>query len=129
MAIDTETLIKYRIARSKETIAEAANAIDNNFWFNAENRIYYAMFYIVSALAVKNGFSTSKHAQLLGWFNKNFILPGLIPKKYGKIYQLAFNKRQKGDYEDFLSFEKDEVAEDYQNMLEFIGAIEKLLND
>jgi len=129
MAIDTETLIKYRIARSKETIAEAANAIDNNFWFNAENRIYYAMFYIVSALAVKNGFSTSKHAQLLGWFNKNFILPALIPKKYGKIYQLAFNKRQKGDYEDFLSFEKDEVDEDYQNMLEFIGAIEKLLND
>jgi len=129
MAIDTETLIKYRIARSKETIAEAANAIDNNFWFNAENRIYYAMFYIVSALAVKNGFSTSKHAQLLGWFNKNFIMTGIVPTKYGKIYQLAFNKRQKGDYEDFLSFEKDEVGEDYQNMLEFIGAIEKLLND
>jgi len=33
--------------------------------FNAENRIYYAIYYIVSALAIKNDYSTSKHSQLL----------------------------------------------------------------
>jgi len=46
MAVDKATLITYRIARSKETVSEAENAIAGIFFFNAENRIYYAMFYI-----------------------------------------------------------------------------------
>ena len=28
---------------------------------------------MVTALAIKNKFETSKHQQLLGWFNKTFI--------------------------------------------------------
>ena len=73
MQLEKETLIKYRISRANETIKEAESAFNNNFLFNAENRIYYAIFYIVSALALKHGFSTSKHHQLLGWFNKEFV--------------------------------------------------------
>ena len=39
----------------------------------ALNRIYYGIFYIVSALAIKNRFSTANHSQLIGWFNTNYV--------------------------------------------------------
>ena len=73
MEFDKSALINYRLQRCDETIKDAQIAVDNNRLHNAENRIYYAIFYVVSTLAIKYDFSTSKHLQLLGWFNKNFI--------------------------------------------------------
>jgi uncharacterized protein (UPF0332 family) len=54
------------------------------------------MFYSLLALGIKSDFETSKHAQLIGWFNKNFINEGLIDPRYGKIINKAFNRRTKG---------------------------------
>jgi len=70
MDFDKDELIKYRIERAKETIQEAELSLKNKSLHLAQNRIYYSIFYIISALALKNNFSTSKHVQLLGWFNK-----------------------------------------------------------
>lgn len=44
----------------------------------ALNRLYYAIFYAVAALAQKFNFITSKHSQLLGWFNREFIKTGKL---------------------------------------------------
>jgi uncharacterized protein (UPF0332 family) len=122
-----EALKKYRISRAKETIEDAQVAIDNNRIKNAMNRIYYSIFYIVSALAVKNDFSTSKHKQLIGWFNKNFIFTGIIDKKFYKIYSIAFDNRQESDYEDFVEYSKEDVIRYYNDMLVFVDEIEKLI--
>ncbi len=123
MQSNKEELIQYRLERSKTTADEARSAIEANFLFNAENRIYYSIFYSVSALALKFNFSTSKHKQLLGWFNLNFIKTGLIPAKYGKIYHNAYDKRQESDYDDFVTLNIDEVEADLENMQEFIQFI------
>lgn len=73
MPFDIADLIKYRINRAEETLDEVNLAIENGRLHLAANRIYYAAFYIVSALALKRGFKTSKHSQLLSWFNKEFV--------------------------------------------------------
>jgi uncharacterized protein (UPF0332 family) len=129
MAFDKTALMEYRISRAKETIEEARNDIKFNQLFSAENRIYYAIFYIVSALGLKYDFSTSKHLQLLGWFNKNIIKTNKVPQHLGRIYRNAFENRQKGDYEDFKAFSIDEVQNDFDNMLLFIETIEKLIRE
>jgi len=46
----------------------------------AVNRIYYGLFYIITALSLKYEFSTSKHQQLIGWFNKTFIKSEIFSK-------------------------------------------------
>jgi uncharacterized protein (UPF0332 family) len=127
MESDRDVLIKYRIQRSKDTTQEAELALKNKSLHLAQNRIYYAIFYIVSALALKNNFSTSKHYQLFGWFNKNFVNTGLVAKEFGEIYKTAFQYRQKGDYDDLIYFEYDDVEKRYKEMLEFVKVIEKLL--
>ncbi|HLP46020.1 MAG TPA: hypothetical protein VK469_08740 [Candidatus Kapabacteria bacterium] len=81
------TLIKYRIERARTTEDEVSFLIENNKLHLAVNRIYYGSFYILSALALKYRFQTSKHAQLIGWFNKKFIKENIIERKYGQYQQ------------------------------------------
>lgn len=127
MPYDKRTLIDYRIQRARETVQEAEMSINHARFNLAENRIYYAMFYMVQALSVKHDFSTSKHAQLLGWFNKTFVRTGQIDPVLGKFYHSGFEKRQEGDYQDFLTFSKDEVENDLVNMIRFLDAVETLI--
>lgn len=122
-----DDLIQYKIQRCDESIKDAENDIKTDSFHSAENRMYYAIFYIVSALAKQNEFYTSNHGQLMGWFNKNFILTEKIDSSLGRIYKSAFEKRQKGDYDDFVTFTKEEVEEDFKNMIKFIDSIKNLL--
>ncbi|MEI8271592.1 MAG: HEPN domain-containing protein [Paludibacter sp.] len=92
------------------------------------NRIYYGMYYSLTALALANSFETSKHGQLIGWFNKEFILTNKLDSKFGKILRNAFQNRTKGDYDAFISFTQQEVEIMLNEMVEFIEEIKKTLN-
>jgi len=88
MTIEEQTkddLIKYRLAQARETIEVVDLLIKNDKLSSAVNRIYYGMFYSLLALALQFNFETSKHQQLIGWFNKDFIRTELIAKEYGRI--------------------------------------------
>jgi len=126
---DRNSLINYRIELSHESIDEVKLQIEHNKLRVAINRIYYGMFYIVTALALKYGFTTSKHNQLLGWFNKTFIKGKLMPQKYGEILQNSFNKRNNADYGDFVIIEKDEVFKMFDDMKDFIATIENFIRN
>lgn len=120
-------MIQYRLQRSKQTIAEAKGALKNNQLHLAANRIYYAIFYSVSALSLTQNFSTSKHKQLLGWFTKTFIKTQLLPIELGKIYASAYETRQEGDYDDMVEFDKDSLTAKFSDMKKFVIEIEKVI--
>jgi len=101
---DRESLIKYRIEQAYDTVDLVKFLIDNKKLMIAVNRIYYGMYYALAALALKHKFETSKHAQLIGWFNKTFVANNVIDKKFGKILRNAFQNRTKGDYDVFVEF-------------------------
>jgi uncharacterized protein (UPF0332 family) len=124
---DRESLIKYRLKQADETILDVQLLIENNRLRSAVNRIYYGMFYSLLALGFAKQFEVSKHSQLIGWFNKQFINEGLIDSKYGKIINKAFNRRTKGDYDSFIEFEKEIVVEMFSEMKEFVSAIKLYL--
>ncbi len=126
---DRKTLIDYRLNQAKETIHLSRFLIDSGQLTVAVNRIYYGMFYAVTALAIKHRFETSKHFQLIGWFNKEFISTGVLNNYYGKILRNAFQNRTKGDYDAFISFEKEEVIVMHEEMVEFIQKIEMLVTE
>jgi len=121
-------MIKYRVQRADETIEEVNSHILNSYLHTAVNRIYYGIFYIVSALALKFNFQTKNHGQLMGWFNREFIKTKIIPEKFSKIYRWAFNNRQSGDYDDFITFTKEEIEIQFGEMKEFIQEIKVKLS-
>jgi uncharacterized protein (UPF0332 family) len=121
-------LIKYRLSEATETILDVQLLLDNDRLRAAINRIYYGMFYSLLALGLAYEFETSKHQQLIGWFNKNFINEGLIETKYGKIINKASNRRTQGDYDSFVDFEKVIILEMFEEMKEFIFRIEQFIS-
>ncbi len=124
---DRKSLINYRLEKAEEMILDVQLLIENDRLRSAVNRIYYGMFYSLLALGLANQFETSKHVQLIGWFNKNFIREGLIDSKYGKIINKAFNRRTTGDYDTYIEFEKDIVFEMFNEMQDFISEIKSYL--
>jgi len=124
---EKNALIEHRIARATDTIEEVSFLIKNKKFLLAVNRIYYGMFYILSALSLRYDFSTSKHQQLIGWFNKEFISTGEIDRKYGRILHNAYNNRSTGDYDDFAEFDEEDVKKSFDEMKDFIRTIRALL--
>jgi uncharacterized protein (UPF0332 family) len=128
MQNDLNELITYRVEQAKGAISEIEILIEKNLLSLAINRIYYGMFYMLLALSLKNGFKTSKHNQLLGWFNKEFVKTGIIEKRFGKIVNTGFEDRTDGDYGIFVQFKKDEVISKFNDMKVFIIELEKIIN-
>ena len=93
------------------------------------NRIYYAGFYIISTLAVIDGFSTARHKQLIGYFNKEYIKSGKIDAEVGKIMKIAYDRRVAADYHDFVSLTKTQINEYRIRMLEFIEHVEIIIKE
>ena len=116
---------KYQLEKSKDTLKDAELLYENNRLTSAVNRIYYAMFYSVSALMGLYGFSTSKHTGMLSNFNKEIANKGLIDPELKDLYYNMFDKRQKGDY-DIYNFDKAEVSLWYLRAKDFIYRIEEL---
>jgi len=124
---DRNELIKYRMQQASECIDEVLFLIDNKKYKIAINRIYYGMFYSLLALGLKDQYESSKHSQLIGWFNKNYIHTNLIDVKYGKMINKSFTLRNESDYEPFIEYEEQEVKELYDKMKEFIKTVHEIL--
>jgi len=92
-------LINNCIEKSKIALIDAERNLKESIYVT-QNRNYYAVFYIVLALAYLDGFQTGKHHKLFGWFNKEYIYKNKIfDIKLKDIYQTLMANREKTDYE------------------------------
>jgi uncharacterized protein (UPF0332 family) len=117
-------LVAYRLQRAKETLPEADVLIKDGFYNAAVNRLYYACYYAVIALLLKNDISAQTHQGVKQMFSLHFIITGKISNKYSQFYSQLFNDRISGDYDDFLQYDYDKVSALRPQVDEFIHAIE-----
>ncbi len=103
-------LIRYRLARAEESLAEASLLLGNNYVRTAVNRLYYACFYAVTALLLTEGHSSPKHSGVRALFDQLWIAPGRLPRDLGRFYRHLFASRQRGDYADLVTFDAIEVG-------------------
>jgi len=102
-------LVSYRLQRARETLSDARILADAGRWNPCVNRLYYACFYAVSALLIQEGLSSTKHTGLRSLFNRHFVKTNKVPKDKARIFNDLFERRQEGDYVDFVSFEESQV--------------------
>ena len=128
MIDEIRKIISHKIEKAYQTLEDSKFLIENRKYNIAVNRMYYSVFYIISALALKYDYNTSKHGQLLGWFNKNFVAKELIGKEIGRNSLNLFEKRTKADYDDFIVFSDDQVNKMYEDTEKVLNEITKLIN-
>jgi hypothetical protein len=125
--MSNEELVKYRFSRANETYDEAILLATGDHWNAVANRLYYACFYLVSALLIQNDLSFNSHNGVKTEFHRSFVKTEKITIKSGKLYSRLFNLRQEGDYADFKRFEKGDIEPFIADVKEFFLELEKLL--
>jgi uncharacterized protein (UPF0332 family) len=96
-------------------------------WNALINRLYYACFYAVIALLIKQNISTQTHDGARVQFGSLFIKNGIIDKEFGKLFSKLFDFRQKGDYGDLFDFDEELTMPLITKVQEFLIEIKKHL--
>lgn len=128
-SLDREKLVRYRIQRAKETFKEVELHIENKLWSTAVNRLYYACYYAVIALLIDKEIQPHTHSGVRQMFGLHFVKTGIIDSSTGKFFSDIYDMRQTGDYDDYISFDKEVVFDLLEPANELITAIEKILEE
>ena len=115
-----QDIVVYRMGKAYRLLHEVDILIENELWNSTINRMYYACFHAVSALLIKNGIEVKSHMGVRQAFGLHFVKAGKVPLEYGRIFSRIYDKRQSGDYDDFIDFTRDEVEKLYPQIKSFI---------
>jgi uncharacterized protein (UPF0332 family) len=122
-----EDYINYRFHRAEESFEEALILAKEERWNAVINRLYYACFYAVIALLIKNNISTQTHDGARTQFGLFFVKTGIIDKESGKLFSKLFDYRQKGDYGDLFDYDEELTMPLINKVKEFLIEIKKHL--
>ncbi len=120
--------VLYRFQRAVESYEEALILAENNRWNAVVNRLYYACFYAVISLLLKNEIESQTHDGARRQFSLNFVKTEKVGLKYGKLFSKLFDFRQKGDYGDLYDFDSETVEPLIAQVNDFLRIIEELVN-
>jgi uncharacterized protein (UPF0332 family) len=126
---DRKTLSKYRLEQMRTAAASFRILLQTGDLQGATNRLYYAVFYGISTLAVSRGRNFSKHGSLIGWFNREFVLPGLFDRSFGRFVNDAWENRTKSDYDYMVEHEPEQLQQMSVKLDEFMQKISRFVEE
>ena len=122
-------LARYRQDRAHETLAEIPFLCAQGYYNTATNRLYYACYYAVSALLIKNGHQAQTHNGVIQMFGLHFVKTEKVERRYGKLYNQLFSLRLTGDYNDSYTLSEEDVVPLIEPARKLILRIEQLIQE
>ena len=127
---DKQALLNYRIDQARDTLADAEMMLKGGVSARSViNRAYYAMFYSIMALFIHAGTAqkTSKHSGVISLFDKEFVHPGTIDRRYSKMMHKMFDARQESEYRELTKVSHEEAVESVRIAQEFFEEMRKFI--
>jgi uncharacterized protein (UPF0332 family) len=121
-------VIRYWWDKSRSSLESARRELEAGAYSFAINRLYYAVFYGVSAALLERRMSFRKHSGVRAAFHREFIKPGLLDVKWGKLYDQLFEDRQEGDYIALISFDREYVESQLIRCTRFLTELRPLIS-
>lgn len=122
-----EDYILYRMEKSDQAFADALILLENKSWNACVNRLYYACYYITSALLLQHNIISQTHSGLKSQFNLHFIKTGVLSINAGKLLSDLMDWRQKGDYDDLFDMEEEIVKSLIEPVKDYLMEVKQLL--
>ena len=91
---EREALVIARKARAFDTWEETKGIVECGYWHAAANRMYYACYYMTTALLIKNGFQASTHSGVIRLLGLHFVSTGIISKDLGRFYRIVIDANE-----------------------------------
>jgi len=124
---ERSVLIEVKIERAHKTIEEVPYLLNGRLYRNAINRMYYACYYIVSALLLQRSYEARSHHGIIALLSMKFVKTGILSAEAGKLYRSLFELRQTGDYDELKDITREDVITRLEPAKQFIETIEKLI--
>ena len=125
--MDKELLIKLQREKSHRILSQADDMVEQMRWDIAANRFYYACYHMLQGLFISRGLSAKSHDGSLTHLGQDFIMQGIVDKKFGRFFARMVQLRQKADYNSVAEVSEEEIKEMAPMAKEFVEAIENLL--
>jgi uncharacterized protein (UPF0332 family) len=126
-ADNRKTLIRHRMDQMRTAARSSRVLLNEADMQGAANRLYYSIFYAISALALAREKSFSKHGALIGWFYGEYVNTGKFDASFGRFVNTSWKNRTRGDYQFILNVTREELDDSIATLDKFIGLIEDLL--
>lgn len=127
---DNINLSKNYILKAKQTFKDAESLRNTEgAYVSVCNRLYYAAFYMVSAVLILKGLTSRKHSGVKSLFNLHFIKTGLINKEFGDIFRNVQQIRTDLDYEFFYVIDKETIDGNYISVEDLIKNLELFIEN
>ena len=115
------TEIESLINRAYRYLRSASRLLEDNDYESSVSRTYYAMCFSAQALLLSLGLSYSSHKGVISGYGEHFVKPGVFARESGRDLNLAFQKRQLGDYESRFVISREEAADLLQRGQAFVA--------
>jgi len=106
---ERQAIVAYRKQKAIESLQEAKDNFQLNHWSLVANRLYYAVYYVVTALMIKDGLHAKTHAGVQALLSKEYVSSNKITEEERRLFGRLFQMRQTGDYDDCFDYEKEDV--------------------
>lgn len=113
----------YRLQIAKEDLEAAYVLLQADSYRGANNRAYYAIFHVVSAVLALEGVSFKRHKDTLAYFNKNYVAAGILSREMGKKIVKAEEIRHASDYDTFYVASKEDTVQQIETADELIRLV------
>lgn len=114
---------KSLLDRAEKYLDSAKLLFKNEDYESCVSRIYYAMFFSTQAILLTKKLSFSSHKGVLSAFGRHFVKTGIFPKDMSKQLNLAFEKRQLGDYGHTFVICEEEAVELLDSGQSFVNTV------
>ena len=119
-------IVAYRIERAYTALEQAKLNITLNCLEVTANRLYYAAYYVVSALLIANKIPAHSHEGNVTQFGLHFVKTGKVDREEGKLLSHLLTMRLKGDYSDRFGLTEADVLPYIEPIEAFIKKIAEL---
>lgn len=110
-------LVNYWMEKAHESLLAGGSEYQSGRLTIAVRNLYYACFYALSALLLKQGRSFKKHTGVKAALHKDLVKEGIIEPEWGRFYNKIFDSRvrcellgvkglKEGQSSSFLTMEK-----------------------
>lgn len=122
-----QDLERYRIERAYQSLVEAEDNAKMGHWTLVANRLYYALFYMSSALLLDKGIEARSHAGVIARVGQHLVLPGLLSREDARLISVLQNMRHQGDYDDFNDWTEADVAPMFKPTKELLDKMKSIM--
>lgn len=126
---ERNAIVAYRTEKARMALDEIKKVMPLEVWSIIANRMYYALYYAVSALLTKDSHPVNTHKGALSLVNQYYVKTDILTKEDGHLFGLVFAFRQGSDYDDFIDATKEDVERLFPKVEVLVEKIIALTNE